>query len=184
MSGAFKNTGNRTMGIAAKNNFIYSAEWASVQAFEFGEIAGADIDLGTWGLNYPYVDNGDSYSLSVEIFNNGNSVLDITDDYTTNSHFEVVNNLADLQPGASQMVEIIYNASNQNSAGVYRIYSNDADESLVMCETNGNIDGTNIGEPAPDFNLDFVANPEDLGGIIRRLRQHRSLRLKANQVHS
>jgi len=169
----YKNTGNRTMGIAAKNNFIYSAEWASIQVFEFGGIAGPDLDLSTWELNYPYVENGGSYSLSLEIFNNGNSVLNITDDYTTNSHFEVVNNLTDLQPGESQMVEIFYNASAQNSAGVYRIYSNDADESLVMCETNGNIDGANIGEPASDFNLDYVANgsgsyqlSDHLGDII------------------
>ena len=27
-----------------------------------------------------------------------------------------------------------------------------------MCETNGNIDGANIGELAPDFELDYVAN--------------------------
>ena len=36
----YKNTGNRTMAITAKDNFIFSAEWASVQVFEFGEISG------------------------------------------------------------------------------------------------------------------------------------------------
>ena len=34
----------------------------------------------------------------------------------------------------------------------------DTDEPLVMCEVNGNIDGANIGEPAIDFELDYVAN--------------------------
>ena len=58
-----KNTGNRTMGISAKDNFIYSAEWASVQAFEFGEIASPDLDLSTWELNYPFVENGESIEL-------------------------------------------------------------------------------------------------------------------------
>ena len=154
----FKNTGNRTMAIATKNNYIYSAEWASIQAFEFSEISGSDIDLSTVELNYPYVNDGDSYSLTVEVFNNGNSTLIIEDDYTTNPHFEIVDGLSEVQPGESQMVEIIYNASSLNSAGVYRIYTNDADEPLVMCETNGNIDGANIGEPAIDFDLDYVAN--------------------------
>ena len=154
----YKNTGNRTMAIATKDNFIYSAEWASIQAFEFGDVSGADIDLITLELNYPFVDDGDSYSLSVEVFNNGNSTLIVTDDYTTNSHFQIVNGLNELQPGESQIVEIIYNASSLNSAGVYRIYTNDADEPLVMCETNGNIDGANIGEPAIDFELNYVAN--------------------------
>ena len=154
----YKNTGNRTMAVATKENYIYSAEWASVQAFQFGPVDGADIDLSTLELNYPFVNNGDSYSLSLEVFNNGNSSLIIQDDYVTNSEFEVINNLSDLEPGQSQIVEIIYNASSNNSAGVYRIYTNDSDQPLVMCETNGNIDGANIGEPAIDFELDYIAN--------------------------
>lgn len=156
----YKNTGNRTMAIATKDNYIYSAEWASVQAFEFGPVSGPDIDLNTLELNYPYVNDGESYSLSVEVINNGGSTLNIVDDYVTNSHFEIVNHLNDLEPNQSQTVEIIYNASDLNSAGVYRIYTNDPDQSMVMCETNGNIDGANIGEPATDFELDYIANGE------------------------
>ena len=154
----YKNTGNRTMAIATKDNYIYSAEWASIQAFEFGEVSGADIDLSTLELNYPYVENGDSYLLSMEVINNGNSTLIIEDDYLTNGDFELINQLNDLEPNQSQFIEIAYNASNLNSAGVYRIYTNDSDQPLVMCETNGNIDGANIGEPAIDFDLDYVAN--------------------------
>ena len=169
----YKNTGNRTMAIAAKDNFIYSAEWASVQAFKFGEIEGPDIDLNTWELNYPYVENGDSYSLSLDIFNNGNETLTTIDNYTTNSEFTVVNPLSSLQPGAMQTVEIIYNASNANASGAYRIYSNDSDEPEIICETNGNIDGANIGELASNFDLDYVANgsgsfqlSEHLGEVV------------------
>ena len=154
----YKNTGNRTMAIATKDNYIYSAEWASVQAFEYGPVDGPDIDLSTLELNYPYVNSGDSYSLFLDVINNGSSALSIIDDYTTNSHFEIVNHLGDLEPNQSQTIEIIYNASDLNSAGVYRIYTNDPDQSLVMCETNGNIDGANIGEPAIDFELDYIAN--------------------------
>ena len=169
----YKNTGNRTMAIATKDNYIYSAEWASVQAFEFGEVSGADIDLSTLELNYPYVENGSSYSLSVEVINNGNSTLIIEDDYLTNGDFDLINQLNNLEPSQSQLIEIAYNASNLNSAGVYRIYTNDTDEPLVMCETNGNIDGANIGEPAIDFELDYVANgqgsfklSEQLGKVV------------------
>ena len=154
----YKNTGNRTMAIATKDNYIYSAEWASVQAFEYGPVDGPDIDLSTLELNYPYVNSGDSYSLFLDVINNGSSALSIIDDYTTNSHFEIVNHLGDLEPNQSQTIEIIYNASDLNSAGVYRIYTNDPDQSLAMCETNGNIDGANIGEPAIDFELDYIAN--------------------------
>ena len=154
----YKNTGNRTMAIAAKDNFIYSAEWASVQAFEFGEIDGPDLDLSTWELNYPYVEIGESYSLTVDIINNGNETLVTSDNYTTNSEFTIINPLTSLEPGETQMVEIVYNASNANASGAYRIYSNDPDEPEIICETNGNIDGANVGETAPDFELDYVAN--------------------------
>jgi hypothetical protein len=94
------------------------------------------------------------------VINNGSSTLNIVDDYVTNSHFEIVNQLNDLEPDQSQTVEIIHNASDLNSAGAYRIYTNDPDQSMVMCETNGNIDGANIGEPAIDFELDYIANGE------------------------
>ena len=87
----YKNTGNRTMAIATKQKYIYSAEWASIQAFEFGEIEGPDIDLSTWELNYPFVENGNSFSLSLDIINNGNEILSTIDNYTTNSEFTVIN---------------------------------------------------------------------------------------------
>ncbi len=154
----YKNTGNRTMAIAAKDNFVYSVEWASIQAFEFGAIDGPDLDLNTWELNYPFVDNGESYSMTVEVLNNGAETLIITDNYTTNSEFNILNPLSSLEPGESQSVEIVYNASNANASGSYRIYSNDPDEPEIICETNGNIDGANVGEPAPDFNLSYVGN--------------------------
>ena len=113
--------------------------WTNIDLF--GNINGSDIDLNTWELNYPYVENGSSSSLFVEVTNNGNATLTISDNYTTNSQFTIVNPLTSLAPGESQNVEIIYNASSLNAAGVYRIYTNDTDEPLVMCEVN-NADGT------------------------------------------
>ena len=129
-----------------------------MQAFEYGEIAGSDIDLSTWELNYPYVENGSSSSLFVEVTNNGAGTLIISDNYTTNSHFTILHPLTSLGSGQSQSIEIIYNATNSNASVSYRIYSNDPDEPEIVCETNGNIDGANIGEPAPDFDLNYVAN--------------------------
>ena len=169
----YKNTTRRTMGIATKENYIYSAEWASVQVFEFGEINGPDIDLSTYELNYPYVENGNSESLFVNVINNGNQTLDVNDNYTTNSEFDIINPLISLAPGDMQTVEIVYSANSNNSSGSYRIFSNDIDESEIVCETNGNIDGANIGQEAPDFNLQIVANgngnfrlSDHLGAIV------------------
>ena len=168
----YKNTTRRTMAIATKDNYIYSAEWASIQVFEYGEVSGPDIDLDAYELNYPYVDNGDSYTLSIEVTNNGNDVLEIIDAYTTNNEF-AYSGLNNLNPGQSQIVDITYTANLINASGSYRIFSNDLDEQQIICETNGNINGANIGDTAPDFNLPIIANgngnfqlSDNLGKIV------------------
>ena len=155
----YKNTARRTMAIATKDNFIYSAEWNSVQVFEYGEIEGADLDLNTYELNFPYVEIGNSYTMPLEVTNNGNSVLEFGNIFTTNLEFSV-SDFTSLMPGESQIIDVTYTATENNASGGLRIWSNDEDESDIVCETNGNIDGANIGEAAPDFELEIVANGE------------------------
>ena len=146
------------MAIATKDNYIFSAEWASVQSMEFGMVDGPDIDLSSNYIIYPYVENGSSFSMYIDVVNNGNEMLLISDNYTTNPEFVIVNPLDELSPGESQLVELEYNASNSNASGSYRIYSDDTDQSEIICPLIGNVDGANIGEPAPNFNLEVVAN--------------------------
>ncbi len=153
----YKNTTRRTMGVSTKGDFVYSGEWASVQVFEYGQIDGPDIDLSTYELNYPYVENGDVYTMTIDVTNNGNSPVNIIDAYTTNNEFEYTE-LNDLLPGETQSIDITYTANAINASGSYRIYSNDPDEYEVICETNGNINGANIGDDAPNFNLPIIAN--------------------------
>jgi len=168
----YKNTTRRTMAIAIKDNYIYSAEWATVQVMEYGEIDGPDIDLSAYEINYPFVENGDSNTMSIDITNNGNSLLEITDIFTTNNEF-TISEFSNLLPDESQSIDVTYTAENINASGGLRIWSNDEDESDLTCEVNGNINGANIGEPAPDFELEIVANgsgnyrlSEHLGEII------------------
>ena len=153
----YKNTTRRTMAIATKENYIYSAEWATVQIFEFGEVEGADIDLSAYELNYPFVEDGESYTLSLDVTNNGNSTFILNEAYVTNDEF-LPSNLENLNPGETQTIDIIYTADADNASGSYRIYSNDPDEPEVLCETNGNIIGANVGDQGPDFDLNIVAN--------------------------
>ena len=155
----YKNTTRRTMAVATKGNYIYSAEWASVQVFEYGEVSGSDIDLSTYELNFPYVENSESLTMQLDVMNNGNEVLNIIDAYTTNSEFEY-SGLNNLLPGEMQTINITYTANSNNASGSYRIFSNDNDESEILCETNGNINGANIGDDAPDFTLNVIANGE------------------------
>ena len=154
----YKNTTNRTMAIATKDNYIFSAEWAAIQSMEFGVVSGPDLDLSSTYIIYPYVENGNSFSMYIEAINNGGQILSILDNYTTNPEFEVINPLNELLPGEGQLVELVYNASNSNASGSYRIFSNDIDQSQIICSLVGNVDGANIGESAPNFNLEIVAN--------------------------
>jgi len=154
----FKANGRRTMAINASGNYIYSAEWRYLQVFEYGQIQDADIDINTWELNYPYVENGNSYTLSVDVTNNGNSTLIVEDQYISNPDFQIDNYLQNLNPGESQTVDITYFADAGNSSSGYLIFTNDPDEPQITLELNGNIDGINIGEPAPDFELEIMAN--------------------------
>jgi hypothetical protein len=153
----YKNTTRRPMAITSKNQFIYSAEWGSVQIFEYGNILGADLDLSTYELNFPLVENGQSYTMTLEVINNGQSEAIISDAFATNSEFETTE-LSNIPAGESQTIEVTYTAGALNASGSYQIFSNDADESLLKCETNGNIIGANVGDDAPDFNLEIVAN--------------------------
>ena len=153
----YKNTTRRTMAIAMKNNFIYSAEWKSIQVFEYGEIEGPDVDLSTYELNYPYVENGQSYTMSLDVINNGHQIL-TTSDYVTHSDFQILTPIQDIEPGSYQTIDIQYVPNSNNASGSYGILSNDNDEFEVKCQTNGNINGANIGQEAPDFELDIIAN--------------------------
>ena len=153
----YKNTTRRTMAITTKNNFIYSAEWKSIQIFEYGEIEGPDVDLSTYELNYPYVENGQSYIMSLDVINNGNERL-TTSDYVTHSDFQILTPIQDIEPGSYQTIDIQYTPNSNNASGSYGILSNDNDEFEVKCQTNGNINGANIGQEAPDFELDIIAN--------------------------
>ena len=153
----YKNTTRRTMAITTKNNFIYSAEWKSIQVFEYGEIEGPDVDLSTYELNYPYVENGQSYIMSLDVINNGNEIL-TTSDYVTHSDFQILTPIQDIESGSYQTIDIQYTPNSNNASGSYGILSNDNDEFEVKCQTNGNINGANIGQEAPDFELDIIAN--------------------------
>ena len=153
----YKNTTRRTMAIATKENYIYSAEWASIQIFEFGEIEEADIDLSAYELNYPFVESGESYTLSLDVTNNGGSTFILNEAYVTNSEFSP-SGLGNLEPGETQTIDVTYTANAANASGSYRIYSNDTDQNEIYCETNGNINGANIGQEAPDFELSIIAN--------------------------
>ncbi len=154
----YKNTSGRAMAIHTLDNYIFSAEWSNIVVFEYGEITGSDLDLDEYVVNFPLVENGESDTLYLELMNNGNSVLEINTAFFNWGEFSTTTDINNLAPGELQIVDIIYTAGAVNASGQYIIQSNDPDESMVSCVINGNINGIDVGEPAPDFELPIAAN--------------------------
>ena len=57
------------------NQVIVEKDYDDDLGVEFEEIEGPDIDLSAYELNYPYTENGTSFSMSIDVTNNGNSNL-------------------------------------------------------------------------------------------------------------
>jgi len=66
--------------------------------------------------------------------------------------------LTEIGPGTSKKVDVTYNAINNSAGGVLEIVSNDPDEGTVHVVLKGNNFGVDIGVPAPDFDLPYIAN--------------------------
>lgn len=154
----YKNTGSRSMAINTLDNYIFSAEWSNLVVFEFGEITGSDLDLDQYEINFPLVEIGESDTLYLEMMNNGNSVLAFSSAYFNWGEFSTTTEFINLDPGETQLIDVIYTAGAVNASGQFILLTNDPDESMVNCVINGNINGIDVGEPAPDFELPIVAN--------------------------
>ena len=89
-----KETESQRLLLGFDNFSIRALGWKAPRLIEYASKQKGDTllfsDLDVYELNYPYVNPGESYSLSIQVFNNGNSILSIEDDYTTDSNFEIV----------------------------------------------------------------------------------------------
>ena len=154
----YKSTGKRTMAIGAKDSIVYSAEWQHLQTFSYGEIEEADIDINSWDISYPILEDGQSDTFELAIENNGLFPLGLSPPFINHSDFQTLNFPEYLEPGDTAFSDIIYTRSEQNASGILRITSNDPDESEVEVLLVGNYEGGIVGLTAPDFTLPVAAN--------------------------
>ncbi len=154
----YKNTGGRVMAVGAIDDLIYSAEWRYVHLFEYGQVSGPDIDLSTREINFPQLEPGESDTATVTIENSGSNMLNFDMVWTTNDEYDVETELPLLVPNHSLDVDIVYTADSQNSFAEYVFRTDDPDEPEVSILLNGNNNGIQQGQTAPDFSIPIAAN--------------------------
>ena len=154
----YKKTGKRTMAIAARDSFIYSAEWQHLQTFRFGDINDADMDISSWDIAFPALEMGTSDTFELLIENNGQYPLGLIAPSLTHNDFYVVDFPEYMEPAESTAAKVIYTKSNQNASGIMQISTNDPDEPHIFVQLVGNYEGGIIGIDAPEFSLPIVAN--------------------------
>ncbi|MFQ6609456.1 MAG: hypothetical protein ACE5D7_01520 [Fidelibacterota bacterium] len=165
----FKNTGGRVMAAEAIGDVIYSAEWRYLQVFDFGQVNGADIDLSIREINFPFMEDGESDTVTVQLTNNGNNILEFDWTYITHEDFSAETQLDPLVPNHSYLLDVVYTGNNPNASGVYNFQTNDPDEETVGIQLTGNYNGINVGETPPDFSLPIVANGSGMFSLSEQL---------------
>ncbi|GAB4376169.1 MAG: hypothetical protein Kow0042_22230 [Calditrichia bacterium] len=161
---ASEDTPTRSMGIAAFNENVYVADWATVETFTFQDQVQADIhikptryDFGFQGLMLPHQKIFDVYNL-------GEATLNVTNVLTPSNEFTVTPNSFQVPPGGKESVLVSLVPTTQT---VYNhnltFKSDDYDESNKNVRVFAGQPTLSPGDPAPPFTLiDLEGNTHSL----------------------
>ncbi|NQU67928.1 MAG: hypothetical protein HQ510_08310 [Candidatus Marinimicrobia bacterium] len=147
----------------------YSAEWRYLQVFDFGPVDGPDIDLSIREINFPFMEEGESDTITIELANNGSNILEFDWTYITHEDFSAETQLEPLVPYHNYSLDVVYTGNSPNASGVYNFQTNDPDEGIVGIQLTGNYTGINVGESPPDFSLPIVANGSGIFNLSNQL---------------
>jgi hypothetical protein len=148
-------TDQRAMGVAAFNDRVFVTDWRFFRTYTFTDYNVPDIhikpsvyDFGFQGVNIPIVKE-------FEIFNLGETNLEITDIVVDDNLFSVFPPNLIIPPESSAMVDVSFlpTSSNLNVNPKLSFHSNDPDESNKQTQLYGGAPRLSPGDPAPDFTL-------------------------------
>jgi hypothetical protein len=153
----YKNTGGRVMAVALVDDIVYSAEWAKLTVYKYGDVAEADIDLNSRLLEFPRTADSETDTLSFIMQNNGGAELVINSHQVQNNDYSVHLNTHALPPGESTEISVVYQPGSGGWKGELILETNDPDEpsSKVVFSGNHNL-GPMIGDPVPSFELESI----------------------------
>jgi hypothetical protein len=73
----YKNTNGRVMAINMVDDVVFSAEWGVFRTFQFGPIAGPDLDLSIRIVDFPHTEIDSCSDTTLTLMNNGQTELTI-----------------------------------------------------------------------------------------------------------
>ena len=165
---ATEDTPLRAMGIGVNGNRIFVADWSKMHTYNFARADVADIHVKPTLLDFGFDGIGVPISHSFQVFNLGETSLDIPLISRSDIQFEISPTNLVVSPGTVEEITVTFTPTANNIVqNRLKFFSNDPDESPKEILTFGGKRRLAPGDTAPDFTL------KDLKGNWHSLSDYR-----------
>lgn len=154
---ATEDTPIRAMGIAADSNRIFVADWGAVRTYLFENNLQPDIHVKPVSYDFGFVAINFPISKDFDVYNLGESDLDIFNIFSTHTAFTVNPVSLLVPPGGKKTVTVTFTPPVQMPYfEQIKFASNDVDESEKRINVYGGVVRPTPGSPAPPFTLSSI----------------------------
>ncbi len=151
---ATEETEDRAMGIAAIQNKIIVADWFTLRTYAFEDAQQPDIFVKPGVYDFGYQGKGVLIKHDFEVFNLGETDLDITDIQLSHEAFSSKDSQLTVPPGEEGKVTVTFIPTYDTYYGdALTFISNDDDEPEYTVKLIGGENGVEAGDEAHDFSL-------------------------------
>ncbi len=164
---ATEDTPDRAMGLAAENGRVYVSDWLRFRVFDFTDHTEPDIHIKPAIHDFGYQGDNVPIEQEFQIFNLGESTLNLSDVSANNSNFTLQSTQATIPPGEETVITATFTPSTAGTIFSQLVFtSDDPDEATKEVTVYGGQSRLSIGDVAPGFTLD------DLDGNTHTLDQY------------
>lgn len=157
----------RGMSIAARDSFLYVANWLNFDILRFGNTQEPDIFLTETFFDFGSIPVGSSSDVIIRVLNTGPSELSVDSITSTGDDFTLDTDFMNIEPGGVAEVKLTFTpVDSLRTQSVISFWSNDPDEPRRTFIAKGNTNSLKIGDTAPDFTL------LDINGIPHTLSDY------------
>jgi len=147
----------RGMGIAARDNLLYVANWANFNILRFGKTVEPDIYLPETFHDFGSALVGNNTDLIIRVHNTGSTELSIMEIFSTGEVYTIDTGFLNIAAGEVAEIKLTFTPlDDQFTQAVVFFKSNDPDESSRTFTIRGGTSSLQIGDSAPDFTLNDV----------------------------
>jgi len=148
----------RAMGIAARDSFLYVANWLNFDILHFGNTQEPDIFLSETFYDFGNTPvGGSSEARIITVLNTGPTELSVDSITSNGDDFTLDTEFLNIEPGGIAEVKLTFTPEDdQTTQAVISFWSNDPNEPRKIFVAKGNTNSLKIGDSAPDFTLDDI----------------------------